>query len=83
MIITSQHFNSNYIAVGDMQGIVRLYNYEEHILMASRSVSALPNFRPILEEQVTNKKIVYITCSQICESSKAVTALKFSLKCTY
>lgn len=82
IFITLVDFNySNYIAVGDIQGIVRLYNHEERSLMISRSTPPLPDFRPILEKQTIDGNIIYVTCPQSNESSKAVTALKFSPKC--
>ncbi|XP_020282055.1 WD repeat-containing protein 66-like isoform X2 [Pseudomyrmex gracilis] len=72
---------SNYLIVGDARGIVRFYNWETRTLITSKSTPPLPDFLPILEKQTSDENIVYVTCPRHRESSRAVTALKFSPKC--
>ncbi|XP_018404981.1 PREDICTED: WD repeat-containing protein 66-like [Cyphomyrmex costatus] len=83
-IVTSMdsHPESNYVVVGDVHGTVHLYNYEKCTLLISRSIPRLPDYRPILEKQMIEENIIYVTCPQReHETAKAVTALKFSPRC--
>ncbi|XP_067205139.1 cilia- and flagella-associated protein 251-like isoform X1 [Linepithema humile] len=75
------HPESNYVIVGDAQGAVHLYNFDKRILTSSRSTPSLPDFRPVLKKQETDRNFIYVTCPQNHESLKAVTALKFSPRC--
>ncbi|CAK9820447.1 Cilia- and flagella-associated protein 251 [Anthophora plagiata] len=72
------HPQSNFIAVGNALGFVTLYDYEKQKVIIRKKAPPLPNLHVILDDQVRNGTIVYVTCPQSHEKLIAVSLLKYS-----
>lgn len=69
--------------MGNSTGIIRLCNYTNHSLMASKKTPSLPNFTEIYNNETINFKITHVSTFKTHASCKSVTALKYSPKCKY
>ncbi|XP_015606747.1 cilia- and flagella-associated protein 251 isoform X2 [Cephus cinctus] len=69
-----------YFVTGSVNGRLSLYNYSVHSLMVSRMTPPIPSFCTILDQEIENQNIVYVTCPQTHKSMTAVTSLKYTTK---
>ncbi|XP_043251002.1 cilia- and flagella-associated protein 251-like [Colletes gigas] len=72
------HPRSDYIVTGNIHGLICLYDYKKRKLITNKKTPTLPDFRSILDKQVKDHNIVYVTCPRSHDRLSAISTLKYS-----
>ncbi|XP_054001995.1 cilia- and flagella-associated protein 251-like [Hylaeus anthracinus] len=67
-----------FIITGNVNGLLCLHNYEKRKLIVHKRTPPLPDLRLVLDDQIKDGNIIYVTCAQSPDRQSAISVLKYS-----